>query len=294
MFSAPKDRYGIIYLITHTESGKQYVGQTIGPRYQRWASHRNRARKGSSMYIHRALAKHGSDTFDIQTLDWATSKDSLDHKEKFWIEFLDIRAPKGYNIKEGGSHGRLSEETKKRLSIACMGRVPYNKGMLRPEVGKKTGATLKLRYASGEIKTSKGIDRPINYRCIFCVELGRWFASRKAAALYIQKLTGKILLKSILATIAGSIDNPHTTAYGYHWQNTDTTLLKTNRIPHHRMVICLETKECFESIACATKIMKERTGRGGNIYTVVQGRHKRAFGYRWEYVPKDEKEAPKA
>lgn len=287
MFTVPEDRYGIIYLITHIDSGRQYVGQTIGPRYQRWASHRHRARKGQRSYIHNAMLKHGVENFDIQTIDWACSKETLDHKEKFWIDFLDTKEPQGYNLKEGGSHGRLSEESKRRLSIACMGRVPYNKGMLRPEVGKKTGATLKRKYASGELKSRKGISRPVNYHRIFCVELNRWFDGHIVAAQYIQELTGKILA-TIVATISGSLDKPNVIAYGYHWQSTETIPPKVNRIAHSREVICIETQECFKSVTDATKIMKERMGRGGNISTVVSGAHKRAFGYHWRYVSENE------
>lgn len=89
--------YGYIYKITNTLNSKIYVGKhkfpkaKLDPKY--W---------GSGILISRAIASQGQDTFVRELLVTADSKEELNSLERLWIDKLDCRAPKGYNLTSGG------------------------------------------------------------------------------------------------------------------------------------------------------------------------------------------------
>lgn len=121
--------YGCIYLVTHRESGMVYVGQTTTSIADRWRGHQ---RCGYCVKLHRAIKKYGADAFDVHELDIADNKEDLDAREIFWIDILDARSPKkGYNLRGGGSFGKHSEESRKKMSDAV------NAAFSNPEVRRR-------------------------------------------------------------------------------------------------------------------------------------------------------------
>lgn len=105
---------GIIYLIIHKESGKQYVGLTIQSLERRWKYHVDQASAGhikGDESLHYAIREHGSDAFEIYQIDQGTSKQDLEGKEKEWIKRLKTLAPHGYNISTGGVSGGSNKKS---------------------------------------------------------------------------------------------------------------------------------------------------------------------------------------
>ena len=99
---------GIIYLITHKESGKQYVGLTIQTLERRWKYHIEHAFAGyikGDESLHYAIQENGLDTFEMRQIDQGTSKKDLEKKEREWIKQLGTLIPNGYNISTGGVSG---------------------------------------------------------------------------------------------------------------------------------------------------------------------------------------------
>ena len=93
----------IIYKITNLINGKIYIGQTIRSLSDRWAEHLRASNNNSYLHIHCAMRKYGANNFSIETIDTATSKEELDHKEKFWISHFNSTDPCfGYNCSYGG------------------------------------------------------------------------------------------------------------------------------------------------------------------------------------------------
>lgn len=63
------------------------------------------------------MLKHGPEAFSIERLVTGESKLQLDMLERFWIGVHQATDRAfGFNLKEGGSFGRLSDETRKRMS----------------------------------------------------------------------------------------------------------------------------------------------------------------------------------
>ncbi len=244
----PLIRYGIVYLVTHSESGMIYVGQTFQKLTKRWSNHKRKvdeSKRGIS-YLARAIARYGEDAFNVEVLDCAQSKEELDHKEKFWIAFLDAKAPNGYNLLAGGgSTGRrdplsiergAAKQRGRKLAPddpRCQkGRPARNKGVPTPEsVKQKQSAIHRARYAAGYRSPTLGRKRPPNelkqmsevrmgkpvpqlYKPVVCVETGQVFESIKHAAQWLLATQG---LKTGRACVSRSVSKPHLTTGGYHW-----------------------------------------------------------------------------
>lgn len=112
--------YGYIYKITNSINGKCYIGQTTNSTEFRWKKYK-RFDCAEQPKIYHALKKYGQETFTYETLDVATNQEELNFLEEIYMLCFDSRE-NGYNIKEGGSHGKHSEETKQKISIANRGR----------------------------------------------------------------------------------------------------------------------------------------------------------------------------
>jgi group I intron endonuclease len=115
----------LVYLITNNKNGKQYVGQTVKRCKERWWEHVSLGNKDKHGLLHRAIHKHSSETFKVETLHECLSKEEIDFVETFYIVLLNTKVPKGYNLTDGGegNHGRVcSEETKEKIRAKAIGR----------------------------------------------------------------------------------------------------------------------------------------------------------------------------
>lgn len=111
--------YGVIYKITHRESGKCYIGQTTNA-HRRFLVYRNKLAKGQPK-LHSAFVKYGVDAFDFTIIYTAYAKVQLDYLECYFVEEYRTLS-EGYNCREGGSTWRHSAESKARIGLASTGR----------------------------------------------------------------------------------------------------------------------------------------------------------------------------
>lgn len=105
-----------VYIATNKHNGKQYVGQTVD------FDHRMRCHchSNENNYFDNALQKHGRDGFDFVKIEY--QEDTLNYWEKYWIGMCGSMVPNGYNLKEGGSNGRFSDEVKRKISQSLTGK----------------------------------------------------------------------------------------------------------------------------------------------------------------------------
>jgi group I intron endonuclease len=103
--------YGEVYVVTCSVNGKQYVGQTTSGAEKRWYKHQRDACTGRGRLLAMAIRKYGVENFRMEVADTATSLEDLNVKEIALIAGLNSRSPHGYNLMEGGSNGKHSEET---------------------------------------------------------------------------------------------------------------------------------------------------------------------------------------
>jgi len=105
---------GKIYHIFCKVTGKAYVGQTWEAISQRWTRHKEIS--SPCVKLSRAIQKYGPEAFVISALGEFYNQTDLDAAEIYWIHYFDC-IKNGYNIREGGSHGKLSEETINKMRI---------------------------------------------------------------------------------------------------------------------------------------------------------------------------------
>ena len=130
-----KERYGIIYKITNTANGKCYIGQTVNSFNGRYGSsgegiervykhhkYRKEHNRHYNDHLLKSIEKYGFEAFDvIEEFDIAYSKEKLNDLEKKYIKEFDC-INNGYNHEDGGSNGKPSEETCKKMSVAKKGK----------------------------------------------------------------------------------------------------------------------------------------------------------------------------
>ena len=113
-----------IYLITNLSNGKVYVGQSIRIE-ARFDQHKSSLKGGyhENSHLQRAYNLYGADSFKFDILEECTL-DVIDNRERHWISYYNsTNEDFGYNIEDGGSLNKsLSEETKKKISAAKIGR----------------------------------------------------------------------------------------------------------------------------------------------------------------------------
>jgi group I intron endonuclease len=131
-----------IYRLRNTVNGKSYVGQTWYSIYRRWNLHRHEAQgKSHCIKLVNALRKYGANAFEPELLTVAHTQEMADYWEAYFMKRFDS-IQNGYNLREAGANGRLSVETKAKMSARHKGKIirPETRAKLRAfNLGKKKG-----------------------------------------------------------------------------------------------------------------------------------------------------------
>lgn len=117
-----------IYKIT-SPSGKVYIGQSweINERFGNYR--RGESRRQTILF--RSFTKYGVDAHAFEViypLPFDAEQSEMDFWEQFHLDWFRAQGVLLLNCREGGSRGKLSEESKRRVSESLKGRVPWNKG----------------------------------------------------------------------------------------------------------------------------------------------------------------------
>jgi len=127
----------IIYKITNKTNGMTYVGQTARSLNQRMVEH---LANGRTSYIDRALRKYGINSFLVDVIDTAETKEELDAKERYYIQLFNSKVPNGYNLTDGGEG---------QIGVHRYGADNPNYGKHHSEAAKRKMADARKKY-SGE------------------------------------------------------------------------------------------------------------------------------------------------
>lgn len=285
----------VIYLLTDTTNGKQYVGKTTGKLGKRIRQHR----RTKHTYVDRMIGAHGWENCTVEILDECATPAELNEREIYRIATLGTRAPNGYNLTEGGegsSGYKFTQESIQRLSlshrmyhIVCVetGMIFDTAAEAAAWAGVQKAAI--FRACNGISRTAGGyhwfyqeaphladhkpkVRENKNKRAVICVETGQIFESVSAAAKWAG--VGK-------ASIIRACNKKHRLVKGYHWQYADDPNYKVMVNRAKRAVRCVETGEVFESITEAAN------WAGVNPMSIARACKNNEFtsaGYHWQYV----------
>lgn len=100
----PCNCYGVIYSILNLKNNKRYIGQSKNIKkrfYQHLYTFKNKRRMNYPLY--KALHKYGLENFEVEILCKCNTKEELNDKEIYYIEYYNTLIDEyGYNVKEGG------------------------------------------------------------------------------------------------------------------------------------------------------------------------------------------------
>jgi hypothetical protein len=124
-----------IYKITNTSNSKYYIGSAVSINY-RLNTHKRllRDNKHFNSHLQASYNKNGLSNFVFEQLE-VTTKETMIEREQYWIDQLDATNPKkGYNKRIIASSNlgiKLSEETRKKLSVAHIGHKRSKEAQLK-------------------------------------------------------------------------------------------------------------------------------------------------------------------
>lgn len=181
-----------IYAITHKESGKMYIGQSINIE-RRFKQHCIQPNKGS--YIDNAIKKHGKETFTFKTL-LECDKSQLDDEEHAFIKLYGTYK-NGYNLTWGGDmkeHGNPMNNPlfAKKNADARRGK-PLSE-IHRENLGKSRNTTGFYRVSK---QKDKRVVQGFSYRYIYPIENGHNGKKRKIMSNDILKLEERVVAQGL-------------------------------------------------------------------------------------------------
>lgn len=117
-----------IYKITNP-NGEVYIGgsRTI---YRRWLRHREARKK---IKIHLSIKEYGwnKHKFEIiHQLPHDITNETLIRYEQLYMDLYRDCGSTMLNVKDAGSKAKFSDESKARMSLAQLGKTPWNKGLI--------------------------------------------------------------------------------------------------------------------------------------------------------------------
>lgn len=159
-----------VYMHEHRENGKKYIGITSQDVNKRWGNGKHYKR---SSYFRNAIEKYGWDMFrhDILYTN-LTFEEACCLEKELIAKYKSNDRRYGYNNSTGGeksslgNHHKLSEETKKKMSVAKRG-VPRPKHCRRPS----EEAIQKLQACNEKRK-----------KVVVCLETGEEYNSLREAS----------------------------------------------------------------------------------------------------------------
>lgn len=104
-----------VYGLRNKINGKWYIGQSTDI-YDRWKNAYEKLKCKNQPKIYQALSKYGYKNFERIIIEQCDSVNwIIDYREMHWIRYYNS-VKNGYNLKSGGSSGKHSDETKKKIS----------------------------------------------------------------------------------------------------------------------------------------------------------------------------------
>jgi group I intron endonuclease len=158
--------YGYIYKIENLVNGKIYIGQTTQKPYKRKSHHFSHLKKNDhyNTHLQHAFNRYGKDNFKFTVLNYATNKITLDILERSYINcYNSLNKEKGYNLCEGGSNGKLSPQTRKKISEKNKGKIFTEKHRKRIGIASK-GRTHSIQSRKKMSETRSGKNLSLNHR----------------------------------------------------------------------------------------------------------------------------------
>ena len=194
----------VVYLTTHVPTGRKYIGKDSANYSQYF---------GSGTEIKEIIRKEGKSNFTKVILEYCSSKEELAQREEYWLKKYDVENDPMFMNRTNKAFGNsgLSEETKRKISLASMGKPKSQtarENMSKGKMGKKRKQT-KTRSDKGKIKgpnplislSSKSRDRSYSFKPVIQYDLEGNIVREYKSAAEAKTITG-LKIQNALVGIA--------------------------------------------------------------------------------------------
>jgi group I intron endonuclease len=107
----------LIYEAYNTKNGKSYIGLTTTTLEKRKSQHIRSAKTGSKMHFHKAIRKHGADSFEWSVAITCSTKERMYHLEQMVIALYE--GWQLYNKSTGGEHSAFGMQHTEETKAVC-------------------------------------------------------------------------------------------------------------------------------------------------------------------------------
>ena len=204
-------------------NGKIYIGQTIRPIHRRLRQHETGESKGCRA-IYGAIQKYGWKNFEKDYYE--CPDEDLNFDEELLVREMGTLSPGGYNLIEGGgSRGKRSEETKRRIGDGNRGKIRSeeckrkNKESQLGEKGNRYGIPHTKESIQKMVEATLGENNHASKR-VYQYDLdGAFINSFGSSEEAARQLKGEGTYGSSIRACARGKRN-YNTAYGFKWSYT--------------------------------------------------------------------------
>lgn len=261
-----------VYMHKNLINGKIYIGQSSNLK-DRWS--RNGERYKGCTHFYAAIQKYGWENFEHTILEENISEEDIGNREQYWIAYYQAnQREKGYNLTEGGETGKLSEETKQKMSESRLKYLDLNPNIRKPVICLETG---EIFTSAHEVEKQKGILHTqisaccCHYPSAYTAHGYHWIFQEELPVWTIELANEKI--KEIESLRGGSEE-----------QKQKAHIARVTA--KGKKVLCKETQEIFLSAGEAGRQMNIDSS---SISKVCRGKQKTAMGYHFKYIEEEYK-----
>jgi len=172
-----------IYKIENKKNSKVYIGQSWDVERRR-KGHKACAMRGVKHHLYDAMRKYKIKNFDFEQIfvcfPGVIKQEELDALEQYYMAaYNSLDSEYGYNNKDAGSHGKHSEESRRKISEAMKGKKrseEHQRKLSEARKGYKHSKEAKRKMSEAKEGSSGH-----NNRGTLCITTGEVFPSVKAA-----------------------------------------------------------------------------------------------------------------
>lgn len=220
-----------IYKFENNITHNIYIGQSINIE-KRYKDHLSRAKhnnKGNNEYntpLHRAIRKYGIENFTFSIIE-ECSKDILNDKEQYWIDFYDS-FENGYNLTSGGEAQEASRKFDE-MFISQIQKILLNTDETYNEISNKydisTGRISEIN--TGKVGYNKDFSYPLRKRKKYvCEKCGKEIYKGSKLCIYCYNLSRRKTKRPSREELKEMIRNIPFIQIGKKYNVSDSTIRK--------------------------------------------------------------------
>jgi len=269
--------YAGIYKITCLGNNKVYIGSAVWIK-KRWSSHRTHLRQNihHNPHLQNAFNLYGEKSFVYEVIE-KCKKEKLIDREQYWIDkYNAFDKNTGFNVIPKADRSVMSEETKRKISLANKGRKKSAETRARMKAAQqnrskewcknigegKLGHSLSEAHKKAISIANKGkhkLGHPLSEACKKAIsiankgkhKLGHSLSEAHKKALSVAN-KGKSLTQEHKNKIRSAVIK-RWEKMGQEYKNKMRALLLGKPGRNRRKCMCIDTAEVFESFEDAAK-----------------------------------------